>query len=183
MDDKNYNTLKKYTLASWYLLPLVGLNPYDFGGLDNFYNCFVSPDGKYLFVSVYSPEFCYMPMDSPFYRGDTSPKTSSEHFMVYEIPDYWQDDFVRFMAGEYSKFSDLAKEAILKNCGLPFHEEREGREGTVTDMRLLAISTISEDREILSAEIARMFNCDAPDPNGELLWPPKGDEFIELDPP
>lgn len=182
MDDLNYRNLKKYNLASWYLLPLVGLNPYDFGGLENFYNCYVSPDGKYLFVSVFSPEFCYMPMESPLYRGDKTEESSPEHFMVFEIPDYWQDDFVRFMAGEYSRFSPEAKEAVIKFSGLPYRESRSD-DGTVSDMRILAMSDEPLDRETVSLEIARMFNCDAPDPTKEMLWPPKGDEYIELDPP
>lgn len=178
--DPKYRNLQKYTLASWYLLPFVGLGPYDFGGLDNFYNCYVSPEGRYLFVSVYSPEFCTLPLQSPCYKGD---KTDlSEHFMVFEIPAYWEDDFVKYMAGEYSKFSDQAKEAIFKFSGLSFRMEYDdGR--IMSDMRLLALSTDPADRENMSRAWGEIFNSEPPDPNKELLWPPKGDEYIELDPP
>lgn len=182
MDDPKYRNLQRYTLASWYLLPLVGLNPYDFGGLDNFYNCYVSPEGRYLFVSIYSPEFCRLPMESPFYRGNKDDPKTTEHFMVFEIPEYWIDDFVTYMAGEYSKFSQPAKDAIIKYSGLGYRIA--GEDGRVmTDMRLLALSTDLGDRVNMSEEWGRMFNSDPPDPEKELLWPPSGDEYIELDPP
>lgn len=182
--DLKYKNLLRYNLATWYLLPLLGMNPNFFGGLENFINCYVNTEGTLLFVSIHSPEFTDAAMESPFYLKDKHEETTTEYFMIFSLSECWQDDFVRFMSGEYSKFTDEAKEAIRLWSGLPYKQTKEGGEygATITDLRILALSTDPIDRDNLATVWAEMLNSEMPDPDKELLAPPTMQEFIELEP-
>lgn len=184
--------LTTYNLCTVYLLPLLRLNCTMFGGLDNFRNCYVTPEGDRLYVSVVSPEFCPEIYQHEFYMHDILEGTNDQqpedilkdyrdYFIALRLHKSWLPDFYEFAAGNYREFSPIAKTHIRRYSGFPYYE-RDPQTGAIeTDMRLLALETHPDRREegfqcwdvILDASVPR---------KGELVWAPRGEEYKTFEP-
>lgn len=159
---------------------------YDFGGLVNFKNCYVNPEGTRIIVSIHSPEFVYHVKHYPCYLYDQKYKEINDdgtevefYYMVFGLSTTWEDDFLHFYLGEYSKFSRTAKRLITENSKLPYREYDEERRGTKTDLRLMALWRFPEMVEVAKQFWLEELGMELKDED-ELVWPPNDTEFLTI---
>lgn len=162
--------LYKVSLAAVYLLPLLDMNIDTFGA-NNFLDCQVSRDGRFLAVKVKDLLEVEDPYHCPHYATDTT-TSSGEHFIVFHIPERWRHTFEKFCEGKYSQFTERAKTTIIKNCGLSWKDTTTQGKVT-TDARLMALYRNPELRKLIEYQIDT-----AIDEDSELVSPPKPTVFF-----
>lgn len=159
---------RSVNLCTYYLLPLIGLNKLTFGRPENFVNCYLDNEGKYLVVAL--NDFPVNLEQHPNYKFDFE---NEEGVMaVFEIPAKYHPTVVKFRDGKYSHFSDEVKSIIKKKSGLRWNVPIEGGK-TVSAKELLALDKdrvlkeklerdlrvrIDDDAELISAPTDRFMN-------------------------
>lgn len=165
----------EHTLTTYFLLPLIQLNKFSFGSA-NFLNCYVNRDGTKLIVEVVDLRLS-LPMHlHPEYAGIS--ETENTGCFYFYLPDVWKEDFLLFQKGQYSKFSENAKEMIRAYSGLPYQNERNGQ--TLTDARLLALDKSPVLRKAWEDELTVKTPVYLPD-DLELLDIPGEDVYRECE--
>lgn len=161
--------IRQTNLCTWYLLPLTGLTRFSFGGL--FINSYLEPKKLWIIVHVADINLIHAPIKLRAVKGWTNDRGG---FMAFAIDPNWTEDIRCYLAGAYSKFSDLLKVIIYERSGLPYRQP-DGKGGVVTDMRLMAL----EGREELKQFIREELNVD--DLPDELLLPPPPESFMDVE--
>jgi len=131
--------IKKVNLATYYLLPAVGLSSESFG-VNNFGNTYMSMElaQEYsLLVEVFSEHLL-----PDTFKGFTFITDGSRHFVEVKIPSTWTADVELFLEGKYSKLSTELKDLILKYSNLAYMVEKD--KVFYTDVRLLALDKAKE---------------------------------------
>ncbi len=169
--------INKNTLCTWYVLPFIGLNKYNFQE-GNFIDSYMTRNGKYIVVEVADWNLCPgIPANKNFLRKDVGKKCDR---LIFNIPDAWNKDIELFLNGAYSKMSEYAKQTIRDGSGLtydvadsagnkrtnailfalerhPILREMWMSELTVDLPRYKSYPVIPEDLELLSVPSDRMF--------------------------
>ncbi len=169
------STIKKmygYNLCTYYLLPLLHLNRFMFGQ-DNFLNCYVDEKNRYLYVKVRDLFDSEIPYKNSWY--ETTVTKDGALYFVYRIPFRWESTVLLFRDGRYSEFSELTKETIIRHTDLAYKVQNEAGD-IFTDARLLAL----DRAPILVRSFADELDVDESVLQGELVSPPKPEEFITL---
>lgn len=167
---------KSHNLCSTYMLPLIGLNKYNFG--ERFFiNSYVSEDNKHLIVEL-SNSLTIEIINQPTYKFQFS---KDDHtFAVFEIPTLYSEDIQKFRDGKYSLFSEKAKTRIKNGSGLIHKQAIPGKKTTRTAVELLVLDKDEELREHLERKLSNPGSPVRIDKNAELGSIPGGDNFYEL---
>lgn len=166
--------LKKENLSTYFILPLLGLDKYRFGGEKNLLNSYLSKDGKKVYVQLLEPLF--IGTNLPEYKvavGD-----EGTYYLEFDIPEKWASDITLYLEGKYSKMSELAKTRIRKGSTLPYNTLI----GTSkrTDFRLLALENFSGLRETWTEIIYDSRDASSRNEIGEeLLSIPSDKDFVQ----
>jgi hypothetical protein len=168
----------EHNLVTYYLLPLLGINQFNFGQ-DNFVNAFVDVAGDKLYVHVKDLYYIEDPYHSQWYHSTIT--VEGKNMIVFELPIKWKNTFTLFREGKYSLFTKAAKSTIIRNSGLRWKVETVDEETnmplTMSDARLLALNRTDS----LIKALAEDLNVD---PvmlrDQELISPPKDSEFIKV---
>ncbi len=163
--------INRYNMATYYLLPLIGLNKSSFGCDTNFINCFVDNEGTKLYVSVQTSRFGPLNHPGILEIKDEHPNA----LFVFYFPAKWKAHFELFKSGQYSKFCMNARRII--NLGSDLAYNQSSKYGSVnTDLRLIAM-----DRDCAGWEIMRKRFSDYLDveiaASAELLSAPDPSSF------
>lgn len=163
--------INRYNLATYYLLPLIGLNMSSFGCDRNFINCIPNLEGTMLFVSVHTEMFG--PVHHP---GLLEIKTDEVGTLfIFRFPEEHQIHFRQFKEGRYSQFSVVARQRINSGSGLPY--ERSCSDGArKTDLRLIALDRESKGWEIMRRRMSEYLDVYIPK-SAELLSVPDPSSF------
>jgi hypothetical protein len=176
-EDSLFKQIHDCNLVTYYLLPLLEINKFKFGE-DNFVNAFVDSTGTHIFVEVKDPTEMEEPFHVQWFK--TTAIHDNRRFIVYELPERWQDTFELFKQGKYSQFSRLAKATIFQHSGLRWKfpsVNAEGRATELSDARLLALKREVSLRDAMALE----FNVESTlMANRELIDPPKESEFLRV---
>ena len=123
-------------LTTWYLLPLIYLNKPSFGQ-GNFIESYVNLSGTILEVEVISIHMCHRDCLKSNYLMNAVETPRGHSSLFYWLPKKYQADFLRFKQGEFSKFSEKAKNTIREYSGLAYKAQYNGEQ--ITDARLYAL--------------------------------------------
>lgn len=93
--------------ATYFLLPLIGLNSRSFGA-KIFLNTFLSENLDKLIIQLSKPPFQIHSKKYFIRRWDNEYGV----FLAYHMPDQFINDVIHFTCGKYSKFSEEAKRLI-----------------------------------------------------------------------
>jgi hypothetical protein len=122
-------------ICNVYVLPLLALNKHAFGPEGNFVNSYVSEDDNHVVVECLRP-FTTVITNHPNYCF--SMMRDNNYLAVFQVPDFYKEDVKLFRKGQYSKFSEQAKERIRKKSGLTYRAA--GNSGQYrTALELLAL--------------------------------------------
>lgn len=159
-------------LSTYYILPLMELPKRKFGD-SNFFNSYLSLDGKFLYVLVYDLNLVQDPwvLRHPNFRK--SWYTINGATLMYRIPATWRHEVHCYLTGKYTLFTDEAKEIIHNSSGLCYRTITEDG-GYYTDPVLLALDRSPELLRWLEAE----FDC--PIELKELLPPPGRETYLVI---
>lgn len=140
MPSEFVHAVTKENLVTWFLLPLIHLNKFSFGS-GNFLESYVTADGTKLIVEVVS--ILLIPGEDTFkkhylYLSSEEGNVGTASVVYYRVPPKWHADFELFKAGQFSKFSSVAKDNIIEYSGLIYCEKDE-KGDVITDARLLAL--------------------------------------------
>lgn len=111
--------IPKRNKACFFLLPLIGYNLKDFETLNDVYvgdnTNKADLTFKKLFVNVFEYEESYTHNNyfNHFYQLE-----NGSYMFVYDIPEQYEEDFILFCDGKYSKMSQLAKGLICHKSGV-----------------------------------------------------------------
>jgi len=172
MSDPFVEKLNEKNLCTWYVLPLLGLNPEIFG-LSNFDNAYLIKNENLIVVKVIDAQLAMVASCSNYYKSVIFNKTHD--YLVFEIPDKWLADLQMFLTGKYSQFSEEAKRIIKTSSSLTY-EVLDESQIPHTDAILMALDNRSELRNAWM-EILQVQEIHLPD---ELLSPPAESSFINL---
>jgi hypothetical protein len=126
---------KGTNLCNIYVLPLLDLNKHKFGEGGKFVNSYVSEDNQHVIVESTHP-FTTIILHHQNYL--TSFESDGHYFGVFKVPEYYKEDVVKFRKGQYSKFTESAKDLIRKKSGLTY--KAAGANGKyTTSLELLAL--------------------------------------------
>lgn len=162
---------RSYNLCSTYMLPLLGLNKYNFGER-YFINSYVNEDNKHLVVELSKPPMLEIINQSTFKFQFTK---NGNTFCVFEIPTLYKEDVVKFREGKYSLMSESAKNAIRKRSGLIYRQPIPGKKTTNTDVQLMVLDKDEVLRNYLERELDVKIGKDV-----ELGSIPGDDNFYAL---
>lgn len=172
MPDPFVEKLNEKNLCTWYVLPLLGLNPEIFG-FSNFDDTYLTKNENFVVVKVIDAQLAIVASYSEHYKSVIFGKKYD--YLVFEIPDKWNNDMQMFFAGKYSQFSEEAKQIIKTSSSLPY-EVLDENQIPHTDAILLALDNRSELR---AAWVRVLGTHDTHLPN-ELLSLPAESSFINL---
>lgn len=136
--------IKKVNLATYYLLPAVGLSTESFG-LNNFVNTFLPMEleSNYsIVVEIVSENL--LPEN---FKGFTFITDGTRSFVEVKVPSTWNTDVELFLEGKYSKLSKELKDLILQYSNLAYMVEKNGV--FYTDVRLLALDKSKELENVI----------------------------------
>lgn len=171
-------TPKGHNKSAYYLLPLIGFNVKSFG-LGNFYNSYLSYNGK-IIVIVYDKDELPKYWENENYLTDFEvevEKAVKATAIIYKHEPMFEDDVIKFIKGEYSQFSDIAKELIYKNSTLDYQLPIQGTSKITTHKMLMVLSKNPALKQFI--EEACQVNLSS---NAELLEPPNHiEEFMDID--
>lgn len=163
----------------YYLLPLLGLNKFSLGGGDNFINSFLSYNGKLIVVVKSKDNIEHDYWEHPNYLTDFNIEVPNAITtgIVYSIPEEFIEDHSKFVNGEYSKFSEAAKEKIRELSGLPYKTPIPGSSKFNTHKLLLVLTK----NAALKAWLEKELNIEIEE-GGELLERPDiSTEYMDID--
>ena len=112
---------------------------------------------------------------------------SEDHtIVIFEIPSNYYEDVERFSKGEYSKFSQSARNAILSNSGLIWRQTYMGDDENlkgkiVSHVWLQAISKDPKDRLSARRRLEEQIGYSLEDVN-EYISKPNESEFKQFHP-
>lgn len=162
--------MNRVSIAAVYLLPLLKLNMDTFG-LNNFLDCQVTPDGRFLIVKVRDLEFVEDPYHSSCYVTCFTYK--SESYIAFVLGPKWRHAFEKFREGKYSQFTEETKKTIITYCGLNWKApSSDGK--IITDARLLALYKAPELRQLIEDQLDVLLD------DSELMNPPGPQVFLEI---
>lgn len=172
----------EHNLSTWFLLPLIQLNKFSFGGA-NFVESYVNAAGTVLSVEVIDLRLCDSFQGHPEYIGEGNAEKHS--FIFFELPGRWSTDFDKFKIGKYSELSDEAKQFIYAYSGLKYNAVDEGSGQSITDARLMALekSDILRKKweDELGVYVGKYKKPARLDINQELLSIPSSKTFMEFE--
>jgi hypothetical protein len=185
MSDKLIEELEAENLCTHFILPLLKLNKFSFGG-SNFTNSFIASSDHvkdHLFITenyivVQVIEIAYLSrriMLLDEYDG-TYTDGSNHSYLVYRVPLRWVKDLWKFKEGKFSEMSEDAKLKIIQWSGLSYRylDHKSGQ--VVTDVRIMALNKEKPLKKWWENRIVPL------DPiEGELLSIPNGKSYINLD--
>lgn len=169
--------LNEKHLCSWYILPLLGLSVETFGN-SNFLNAFLIKDTYQIAVYVIDVNLCLATITSPFFKNEL--EINDREYLVFEIPEWWHEDYDMFLQGKYTKMSEEAKQKIRELCGLKYQVNNEV-DVPITNAILLALdnhSILRKKWEDVLGTSAGNRPLDLPD---ELLSLPAKESFIVVE--
>ena len=169
--------LNTHTLCTWYILPLIGLNKYNFQDA-NFIDSFVTRDGNFLVVEVRDWNLCPgVSSHKQFLKREEREECDR---LIFNIPTVWGDDMECFLRGTYSKMSDYAKQIIRESSGLQYgYIDPQGKKKT--DAILLALDRSPVLREQWIRELTTPYKMGPDIPEDlELLSLPQERIFTEV---
>lgn len=126
--------IKGVNLATYYLLPTIGLSEHSFGE-SNFINTYLHKEDStyFLVVQIFSAK--KLPVE--VFAGTIILSDDTKSYAMFKVPEMWNTDIDLFMEGKYSKLSQELKELIVRNSGLSNLVEQNGV--LYTDIRILAL--------------------------------------------
>lgn len=163
--------LNEKNLCTWYILPLISLNPHSFLE-SNMKDSYLVRDKMLIAVHVADLNLCRKVLSHPNYV-ETQMKDETE-LLVFNIPAAWEKDYLRFLRGSYSKLSAYAKDKIRESSGLKY-ETPDKKGNKITDAILMAL----DKHPVLREKWYEILGSDAHLPE-ELLSTPRPESFITL---
>lgn len=163
--------LNERNLCTWYILPLIGLNPSYFVDA-NFINSYMVRGQMKIAVEVADVEFCQNLLSIGCF--DKVVEGKHHPLMVFNIHPDWKPDVELFIQGKYSLLSDEAKTCIIQGSGLTY-QQFDG-EHSYTSSILLALDKSPKLREVWKQEL----DVEGEHLPDELLSIPAESCFIEL---
>ena len=127
--------LNEKNLASWYMLPLMGLSVNSFGE-SNFVDAYQVRGKAMIAVAVKHSKFCLTVCKNQSYNKLVLMNGVS--YFVFNIPARWVNDYQFFLEGKYSRMSDDAKQKIKELSGLKY-EVADNLGNKLTDAVLMAL--------------------------------------------
>lgn len=172
MRDPFIEKLNEKNLCTWYGLPFLNLNVSAFG-CTNFINSYQVRYTYLIAVEVKDIQQCMPVMNISFFVKMA--QVSDKEYFLFEVPDFWKDDYELFLEGKYSKMSEDAKLKIKEVSGLKY-EVPDKTGAKLTDAILMALDKHPVLRNKWS-EIIGISEYLLPE---ELLSPPSENSFIVL---
>lgn len=170
MPDSSHNK------SVYYILPLIGLSKFSFGGGDNFVNSYVSYNGKVIAV-IKEKELALEFIEHAFYCTDFHVPDTEYTAIVFTIPKEFEEDLSLFLEGKYSKMSEASKSMILKYSGLPYRNTVPGSPAVVTHKLLMVLDKNNSLKTWMENLMEITIDADQ-----ELLEKPAYDkEFMDID--
>ena len=134
----------------YFVLPFVGLGVFELGGSDNVIQGFVSELNGSWFSEIHireSRDCLYIYNENFVLDCELEDCT----ILIFKIPENYEEDILKFSSGNYSGFSQSARNAIISNSGLIWKQlypgdKKEFKGETVSHIWLQAISNDSSDR-------------------------------------
>ncbi|MBK9299080.1 MAG: hypothetical protein IPN14_00190 [Bacteroidetes bacterium] len=177
MADLNFkqlmDELSLYSLCTYFVLPLVGVNKNGFGAEVNFLNSFLSRDGSLIYVEVYMREF--LGMGLPEHR--VCKDDNGKDYLEFKIPQKFKGDVALFMAGKYSEMSETVKRIIRENSTLQYKNLKDTTYRT--DVRLLALEKSQVLRDYWNSQLWDLPSQSHIDEDMELLSKPNDSIFLD----
>jgi len=166
--------LHRDNLCTYFILPLLKLNKFRFLADSNFVDSFISYDRKSIIVQVLETLFLeYKLMEHPFFKA-VYQDDMGNRFIEYSIPERFQQDLEHFCNGQFSSFSEKAKQLIYTYSGLANRVKLNSY--LFTDIRLLALEKSTAVKEMWEDSLA----CTLGD-NQELLSIPESRIYMNTD--
>lgn len=156
------------TLATYFLLPLVGVNKKTFGR--KFRATYISEDDL-IYVELSSPLQSPSYKRLPTYMYDVD--INSKHYAVFKIPPQFLDDLSKFKEGTYSKFSKDAKTIIFRGSSLPYNKSMSGFKMTHPILHAL------DNSKVLRDFLKKHLKVEELSSSGELIDKPDKSWYIE----
>ena len=129
-------------LCAYFLLPLCEVHLNRNFGEENIKNVYITKSNREIIVEVYDKENLKASYTrDKYYLADIDTDDNTT-LIIYLVPPKYDDEYVLFLQGKYSKFSKEAKDAIIKYSGLPYVEKKDG--GVIADQKILAL--LQDDR-------------------------------------
>ena len=168
-----------HNISVYFLLPLLGLNKFSLGGGDNFINSFLSYNGKIIIVVQNKDNIEHDYWDHPNYLTDFNIEVPNAMTtgIVYSIPEEFISDHAKFVAGEYSKFSEQAKKKIREVSGLPYKTPIPGSVKFNTHKLLLVLDKSS----VLKSWLEKRLEIIIPEHDELLERPDIDQEYMDID--
>lgn len=165
---------RSISLCSTYILPLLGLNRYNFGE-SNFVNSYINETGSHVVVEL--KNIGKQVTDHPRFRF--SFKDNGSNYVVFELAPEFLETVQLFIQGKYSQFPENAKNRIRSKSGLKYHVPNP-KGGYTSARELLALDKHEELRKELERELSIPGSPVRIDPNAELQDIPDERDFFKL---
>lgn len=150
---------------------MLGLNKFSFGTTtDAFINSYISEDNK--LVVQTTRNVSSLITNNPAFRFKFD--SEGKYYSVFEIPQFYLQDVLKFKEGKYSLFSNATKEQIRKKSGLNYKVPLTGG-GMRSARELLVLDKDPELRKAMENELAVKIHVDA-----ELASIPGEDNYFDL---
>lgn len=128
--------LHRENLSTFYILPLLKLNKFKFGGDSNFVDSYLTLNHQQIVVQVAEVAFLEQRLElHPAFHSKLV--REGKQYLLYTIPTEFNQDVNFYVSGLYSKFSKEAKTLIQIYSGLPYKERIDAV--IFTDPKLLAL--------------------------------------------
>lgn len=179
MPDPFIQLLKEKNLCSWYILPLIDLNPFMFRKFNNskeqlnFINAYMVRGENQIAVTVKDNTY-----SSHIYRHSCFNVMYTEYgidYQLFNIPRRWHSDVRKFIQGRYTKFSEEAKQKIKELSGLNYNIP-----DSVGMPRTDAILCALDRNQALVNKWMEVLNVPEHVLPEELLSPPDHTQFITI---
>lgn len=163
--------LKKENLCTYFILPILRLNKFSFGG-SNFIDSYLTKDCKHIAAKVYDSEIISrtVKVHAGFVKEEIRDGYS---VLFFKIPPRHIKDVITFKNGQYSKLPEEVKNMIYGGSGLDYKVSKGSKINT--DLRLLALVRHQSLFDMWEKELDTILG-----PDDELLEPPGSRSFIDF---
>lgn len=176
LTEKIIQELFRLNLCTYYILPLLKINKSFFFNENNFIDSFLSYNQKYIVVQVWYPLFVEHRIEThPLFKGTYS-NINGDIFLVFYLPEQFDEDIRLYCEGSYSKMSLKAKKYIRQYSGLMYKERLYN--SIVTDLRLQALDRNQIVRNLWEEYLE--LDYELPE-EMDLLERPSFKSYIDLD--